>query len=782
MELVEGPSLRGWMGARPVPPRKAVAMVVQIAQGLAAAHDAGIVHRDLKPENVLIGKDGRPRILDFGLAKLFHGPTLDSLVSSFGDTHTEGGKIVGTVGYMAPEQLGDGHLDGRSDIFALGIILWEMLARVRPFQGASAIDTMHAILRRDLPELDSELGVPAPLERVLRRCLEKEPANRFQNARDLAFALDSMSSNSQPSLAGLPMIAPSRLGRRPLIAWAVLVAAVLSVGAFALLSGRIGGRGQAYKLEPILPFPMTVTSAKFMPDGKAVIFSAAQQDGEEELYLQTPGEAMPRVLGVRNAHVLAVSRHGEIALDWNQDGKFVLAMLRAPGQAPKVIEDQRVWDACWDADGKDLIKCYFSYGGQSSQAYVYKGKVLYQVPYGYGAGNLVLGPGGKSIYFEELRMGGNFLIEVGLTGDLRSQTLQSGVRNGAAIAGGKILGLDFETNSLCELKGAGRGSRDLMPFPGTGMLFDGQKDGTLLLTHLSRMEADAKNAWIWWKRPDQKDPKVIGPIGAFDYPVLAQGGDLLGCTRVRPAGFPDYDAWLLGQDTKAYTPIGRGILVGLSEKGDRALTMSESPEGSILRIVPTGAGNPIEIPGRWVRGWEGCFFDGGRQILMNGLEVGSRDLQEGSFFIDATTGHLKRLPFRINGPVSRDGKWAFLRPVEMGSSQWNRINLETGERILLPPACKGKIPVNWGDSGREVWVVDQSKREKMYSVVAMPIEVSKVDLATGRVVTHWTLTGSGVRGSQATLVQLASDGQSYAFSEYVPLRDPNMLYRLTPAP
>jgi len=195
MELVDGSSLRAWMNRKPVPVRQAVGTAIQIAQGLAAAHDAGIVHRDLKPENVMLGKDGRVRILDFGLAKLFRHPSLESCDESlYSQSQSEGGRVIGTVGYMAPEQLGGERLDGRADLFSLGVMLWEMLAGERPFRGDSAIDTMHAILHQEPPDSAGIGKCSQSLERVLRRCLEKKPSLRFQNARDLGFALESLTS------------------------------------------------------------------------------------------------------------------------------------------------------------------------------------------------------------------------------------------------------------------------------------------------------------------------------------------------------------------------------------------------------------------------------------------------------------------------------------------------------------------------------------------------------------------------------------------------------------
>jgi len=186
-ELLEGETLRERLRAGAVPWRKALEWGRQIAGGLAAAHDKGIVHRDLKPENLFVTGDGRVKILDFGLAKVT-GPTVpvDSTLAA-----TDPGVVMGTAGYMAPEQVRGRPADARADIFAFGAVLYEMLAGSRAFKGDSHIERGHAVLTKEPPELSAS-GVPPAVERVVRRCLEKLPDERFQSARDLGFALEAL--------------------------------------------------------------------------------------------------------------------------------------------------------------------------------------------------------------------------------------------------------------------------------------------------------------------------------------------------------------------------------------------------------------------------------------------------------------------------------------------------------------------------------------------------------------------------------------------------------------
>src|ERR1700675_2341477 len=217
-ELLEGETLRTALSGGKLPARKAIDYALQIAHGLAAAHEKGIVHRDLKPENLFVTRDGRVKILDFGLAKLTLNearPEATSLPTA--TAGTEPGVVLGTLGYMSPEQVRGRPADVRSDIFSFGAILYEMLSGKRAFHGDSAADTMSAILREDPPELSlTNQSLPAGLERIVRHCLEKNPEQRFHSAHDLAFDLESLSGLSSPGAR--PVAAKAGPARRGLLA------------------------------------------------------------------------------------------------------------------------------------------------------------------------------------------------------------------------------------------------------------------------------------------------------------------------------------------------------------------------------------------------------------------------------------------------------------------------------------------------------------------------------------------------------------------------------------
>src|SRR5688572_7651554 len=235
-ELLDGESLRARLESGPPPLRRALDWTRQIAEGLAAAHARGIVHRDLKPENVFVNADGRIKILDFGLAKLLPASSASAVAATptLAAGGTEPGVVLGTVGYMSPEQVRGLAADHRSDLFALGAILYELLTGRRAFQRDSAVETMSAILKEEPPELaTSGKPVPPALERVVHRLLEKDPNHRFQSASDLAFDLEALSSPSAAAASGPRArgLAPGRA--RPIAAGVGLLAAGALVGGLA---------------------------------------------------------------------------------------------------------------------------------------------------------------------------------------------------------------------------------------------------------------------------------------------------------------------------------------------------------------------------------------------------------------------------------------------------------------------------------------------------------------------------------------------------------------------
>ena len=284
-ELLDGESLRETLRGGPVSSRKAGDYAVQIASGLAAAHEKGIVHRDLKPENLFITKDGRAKILDFGLAKLTQATATNSDSLTVTSSPTMAGVVMGTAGYMSPEQVRGETVDHRTDIFAFGAVLYEMISGQRAFHRDTAAETMTAILKEDPPELGDTAKVVSPaLDRIVRRCLEKRPEQRFQSAQDLAFALGALSSTDA---SGAVRARPAPRETRSWL-WAIGALALLTVA--AIVWGFSRTAPAARRMQFALPVPGQVSQTALSADGEMLAFvSPDEKTNVPMLYVQRLG-------------------------------------------------------------------------------------------------------------------------------------------------------------------------------------------------------------------------------------------------------------------------------------------------------------------------------------------------------------------------------------------------------------------------------------------------------------------------------------------------------------
>ena len=358
-ELLEGMTLRERLAGGSIPERRTIEFALDIAHGLAAAHAKGIAHRDLKPENLFVTRDGRIKILDFGLAKLTRPEAMEGSRSK-APTVTAGtdpGVIFGTVGYMAPEQVRGEPADHRADLFALGAILYEMLSGKRPFHRAAPVETMNAIMKEDPPDLAHAARPVSPaLERIVMHCLEKDPGARFQSAQDVAFNLEALSGLREPGTP-LPGGAKPRLGLKPL--GAALAVAALLLAAFAAGRAIRAGRAAVPEYHQLTFRKGPVFGARFAPDGETYVYAAAWQGSPYRIYMGRLGSPESRDLGLTGATLLAVSPTGEMALCLGarrESGLFTRGTLaRAPlaGGAPREMMAD-VLGADWSLDGSAL--------------------------------------------------------------------------------------------------------------------------------------------------------------------------------------------------------------------------------------------------------------------------------------------------------------------------------------------------------------------------------------------------------------------------------------------
>lgn len=355
-ELLEGRTLRERLATGPLPWRKAVAYAVQICAGLGAAHERGIIHCDLKPENIFIASQDRIKILDFGLARLAEDAGLLGLPPTTVSVHSSAA-LRGTFGYMAPEQVRGETCDSRADLFALGVVLYEMLAGARAFSGNTPAESLGAILKDDPRPLPG--NVPSVLARIVARCLEKEPAARFRSAHDLGLALESVggaTGTATGSLFALP-----RVGRRT---WLVAISATLAVATVGLAyllgssTATDSGRPAAVRFSIELPpqtglVEFTAAPLALTPDGQSLIVALADEKGGSRLWQRRLGsEAMEPIKGTEGATSAFVSPDGQ-TIAFAAQGKLRRVGIEG-GIAQDIVDAQQFFGGCW-IDNESIV-------------------------------------------------------------------------------------------------------------------------------------------------------------------------------------------------------------------------------------------------------------------------------------------------------------------------------------------------------------------------------------------------------------------------------------------
>jgi hypothetical protein len=394
-ELLEGESLRDRLKRGRLSASQAANFGRQIAAGLSAAHAKGIVHRDIKPENLFLTCDGRVKILDFGLAKVAAPATEQETTRTLA---TEMGGVVGTVPYMSPEQLRGQPLDHRSDLFSLGCVLFEMVSGTRPFVGTAPADVISAILTRDpIVALADDAGIPAALTRTIQHCLEKDPEERFQSAKDLAFELDAGSLSAKVA-APAPIHSRARVvGPLTWIAAGVLIA----------ISGLWWAVTRPAHADPKFR-PLTfrrgvVVSARFSPDGQNVLYTASWDGQPLDLFTVDAGSPESRPLGFAPACLLAISQGKEMALSMGCrfQTSFIttgtLATVPLNGRAPRELRENVAF-ADWTPDGRQMA---ITTSDAPRRLEFPPGRVLFTAAGTGWPGPVRLSPNGDSIAFVE---------------------------------------------------------------------------------------------------------------------------------------------------------------------------------------------------------------------------------------------------------------------------------------------------------------------------------------------------------------------------------------------
>ncbi|MEP6767713.1 MAG: protein kinase [Acidobacteriota bacterium] len=753
-ELLQGETLRQAL-AGGLSPRKAIDYGIQIAHGLAAAHEKGIVHRDLKPENVFVTKDGRVKILDFGLAKLTHaeeGAQATNLPTA--TAGTEPGVVLGTLGYMSPEQVRGRPADARSDIFSFGAILYEMLAGQRAFKGDSAADTMSAILKEDPPDLSVTSQNVAPgLERVVRHCLEKNPEQRFQSARDLAFDLGALSGVSAPR-AGVPDAA-EKTGRR--LPPAAAVAILLLTAAGVYFGGRRTGSrlpaGPEIRYSKLTTRHQPIFTARFAPDGKTIVFSSAPHGNESELFMVRAGTSSPVPRGIPNLQLLSVSSRGELAVltgaRYVRHNLFTGTLARLPleGGAPREVTEN-VREADWSPDGSDLALIR-NVGGRDRLEYPL-GKVLAETG-GYFSDPRV-SPDGKhiAVFEHPIRFddrGSVALID--LAG--KKSTLTDAYRTVEGLVwsqdGSEVLFSGASEHGDLEIRAVDLKSRRRTALRGAGdlMIRDVAKDGRWLTTR------DDKFRELLVLTPGQPLERDISWLDlSFPAALSADGRSVL-FTEESPSLGNSYSTCLRGTDGSAVVRLGDGTARDLSPDGKWALAVLPT-EPERLVLYPTGPGQSRTLENGNVVAYESAkFFPDGTRLLLCGHESG----RAVRCYLQSVSGGPPRAitsDDRTSGFVSPDGG----RIAVEGPGGLELYPAEGGAAVPVPGSTRSDGLRRWSVDGRSVLVAHGWE---------VPLRLERMDVASGRREFIRAIGPAELAGAvQVQPIVISADEKTYVYS------------------
>ena len=746
MEYLPGETLAHRLLRGALPLEDVLRIAVQLADSLDAAHRAGLTHRDLKPANVMLTPGGA-KVLDFGLAKWYGGASdaaISGVQATAHPTLTQVGSVVGTIQYMAPEQIEGKPVDARSDLFALGTILYEMTTGRKAFEGTSASSILAAILTTTPPPMSTlQPLTPTAFDRTVKKCLAKDPGKRWQTAADLRDELawienESTARAAAPMASGTTAVAAPR---RRIGTAAATVAALAAVGGLAFALGqRTKGQNAGQPWFHQLTFRRGfIAGARFAPDGQTIVYAAAWDGGPLELFATRPDSLESRSLGLPSGSLFAISSTGEMALSLGCGGPSIwgcastLARVPVAGGAPREVS-RDISLADWSIDGRELAIVRQTNAGTSRLERPI-GRVLYETKPGTTIIAMRFSPdGGRIAYAErdDLEVASIWTIDSSGKKQLIHRAdgfLLTGLA--WSPSGDEIWFTKSATDHPSALFAVTLSDRLRLVarVPSYLNLKDVSRDGRILMTSgfpvwhrmIGQAPGETSERDLSWLSPKSGDLSADGRTVLFDASAYKTGGGSGIYLRKTDGSTP---VRLEGGSGEAFalSPDGQWAVVSASDMPIRLELLPTGPGDA--RILPNGGVEDIDRPVRW--------FPDGKRILFRGRAPGHRPR---SFVQDVQGGTPEPLtPEGIEGvAISPDG--TLIATDGAGEPAKPAIySPADGSLRPIPGTAKGDRPIQWSADGHVVYVRAPGKvpTSGKFTSVDFPANVFRVDIATGR--------------------------------------------------